>query len=148
MKILRQFSSLWGAGLNVPILIICLIPLFACNAADPTSTRPLVGGACEYKKYKGEAEIVSVIKRPGALQEYEIKFAFHPQEIIREEFARPEGKTWTLVRKDSSYPKKDFLTQYDIKKGKRLPCYLKAITRGTCTPVLFEFPTIPEGWFQ
>ncbi len=145
MKILRQFSSLWGAGLNVPILIICLIPLFACNAADPTSTRPRVGGACEYKKYKGEAEIVSVIKKPDALQEYEIKFVFHPQEIIREEFARPEGKTWTLVRKDSSYPKNDFLTQYDIKKGKRFPCYLKAITRGTCTPVLFEFPTIPEG---
>lgn len=148
MKILSQFSSLWGTGLNVLILIFCLISLLACNAADPPSTRPRAGGACEYKKYKGEAEIVSVIRRPDAPQEYEIKFSFHPQEIIREEFARPEGKTWTLVPKDSSRPKKDFLTQYDIKKGKRLPCYMKAITQGTCTPVLFEFPTIPEGWFQ
>ena len=148
MKNLWQLISRWGIYLNVTILIFCLIPLLACNAADQSPTRPRVGGSCEYKKYRGEAVIVSVAKRTDASQEYEIKFSFNPQETIDEEFARPEGKTWTLVLKDSSYPKNDFLTQFDIKTGKRIPCYLRAITRGTCTPVLFEFPTIPQGWAQ
>jgi len=148
MKSLKQLTSHWGIYLNVATLILCLTPLFACNAADAPPARLRVGGACEYKTYKGQAEIVSIAKRAEVSDEYEIKFSFHPQEPVREEFARPEGKTWTLVLKDSSFPKKDFLIKYDIKNGKRIPCYLKAITRGTCTPVLFDFPTIPQGWSQ
>jgi len=148
MKILNQLIAMSGAGLNVLVFIFCLIPLFSCNAADSSAAKVRVGGACDYNTYKGEAEIVSVIKRTDAPQLFEIKFAFHPQENIREEFARPEGKTWTLVQKDFSYPKKNFLIRYGIKTGKRFPCCLKAIARGTCTPVLFEFPSIPEGWAQ
>lgn len=143
MKALSQFKTVWGACLGSLILVFCLIPLFAaCCETGQSPSRQRAGGACEYKKYKGEAEIVSIAPKSDAPGEYEIQFSFHPQETIREKFARAEGRTWPLVQKDFSYPKEDFLVQYGIKVGKRFPCYLKAITKGTCSPVLFEFPTI------
>lgn len=129
----------WGMAM------IFLVSLSSCGAAASSSSSPRVGGPCAYKQYTGDAEIVSVIPRPEVPGEYEIKFAFHPRETIQEEFARVEGRQWLLVQKDSSYPRDDFLTQYGIKTGKRLPCYLKVITKGTCAPVLFEFPTIKNS---
>ena len=101
-----------------------------------------------YKQYSGEAEIVSVTPRQGAPTEYEIRFSFRPHETIQEEFAQDEGKQWLIVQKDFSYPNENFLTQYGIQTGKRLPCYMKVITKGTCTPVLFDFPTISNGKAQ
>lgn len=149
MKSLSAFASLWGFGLShLSMAMIFLVSLSSCDLAASSSSSQRVGGACIYKQYKGEAEIASVIQRLGAPGEYEIKFSFHPHEAIQEEFARVEGKQWLIVQKDSSYPQKDFLTQYGIKAGKRLLCYLKVITKGTCSPVLFDFPTINNGKAQ
>ncbi len=148
MSVFKFFISPWPMGRNIPFFIFCLIPVFACNASDAPGARPRVGGPCQYKQYKGDAEILSVTQRPNAPQEYDVQFVFHPKENIQETFARQEGKTWTLVRKDSSYPTKDFLTRHGIEPKKHLPCHLKAIVRGTCTPILFEFPTIPDASSQ
>jgi hypothetical protein len=149
MKSLSEFASLSGVGLaNLSMTLIFLVSLTSCDLSASSSSSPRVGGRCIYKQYKGDAEILSVTPRQGIPGEYEIKFSFHPQETIQEEFARVEGRQWILVQKDSSYPRDDFLTQYGIKAGKRLPCYLKVITKGTCTPVLFKFPTINNGQAQ
>lgn len=149
MKCLSEFSSLSGIGLaNLSMTLIFFVSLTSCDLAASSSSQPRVGGTCIYKQYKGNAEIVSITLRSGTSGEYEIKFSFHPQETIQEEFARVEDKQWLLVQKDSAYPKEDFLTQYDIKAGKSLPCSMKVITKGTCTPVLFEFPTIDNGKAQ
>jgi len=129
-------------------LILPLMLLLILSACGMASSSQRVGGPCAYKQYQGDAEIVSVTPAKGMTGEYEIRFSFHPQEKIQEEFARVEGKQWVLVRNDSSFPKKDFLQQYDIKKGNRFPCYMKVIIRGTCTPVLFDFPTIRNGRAQ
>jgi hypothetical protein len=149
MKCLSEFSSLSGIGLaNLSMTLIFFVSLTSCDLAASSSSQPRVGGTCIYKQYKGNAEIVSITQRSGTSGEYEIKFSFHPQKTIQEEFARVEDRQWLLVQKDSAYPKEDFLTQYGIKVGKCLPCYLKVITKGTCTPVLFEFPTINNGKAQ
>jgi hypothetical protein len=149
MKDLSGFASQRGIGLvNLSVALVFLVSLSSCDLAASSSSMPRVGGPCTYKQYKGEAEIVLVTQRQGTPGEYEIKFSFHPQETIQEEFARVEGKQWLIVQKDSSYPKENFLTQYGIKAGKRLPCNLKVITKGTCTPVLFDFPTISNGKAQ
>jgi len=143
MKDFSGFVTQWGVCLaNLGMALIFLVSLSSCGVAASSSSSPRVGGLCVYKQYKGDAEIVSVTQRQESSGDYEIKFSFHPQETIQEEFARVEGRQWLLVQKDSSYLQEDFLTQYGIKVGKRLPCYLKVITKGTCTPVLFEFPTI------
>jgi hypothetical protein len=144
LKNLSNFTSLCVFLLSrLSMALIFLVSLYSYLSASSSSQR--VGGACIYKQSKGDAEIVSITRRSVASGEYEIMFSFHPQESIKEEFARVEGKQWLIVQKDSSYLKEDFLTQYGIKTGKRLPCYLKVITKGTCTPVLFDFPTISNG---
>lgn len=146
MKSLSAFVSQRGIDLfKVSMTLILLVSLCPYSLAAASPSHPRVGGACIYKQYKGEAEIVSVTPRPGGTGEYEIKFSFHPQETIQEEFVRIEGQQWSIVQKDSSYPREDFLKRYGIKTGKHLPCYLKVITKGTCTPVLFDFPTIKTG---
>ena len=146
MKDLSGFILQVSTGLaRLSMALIFLVSLSSCGFAASSSSPQRVGGPCTYKQYKGEAEIVSVTQRPEVPGEYEIKFSFHPHKTIQEEFARVEGRQWLLVQEYSSYPKEDFLTQYGIKVGKRLPCYLKVITKGTCTPVLFDFPTINNG---
>jgi len=44
--------------------------------------------------------------------------------------------------KNSGYPGPKFLEKYGIEAGKSFECHLKVIVKGTCTPILFEFPTI------
>lgn len=149
MKELPAFASPWVIGLaSMSMAMIFLVLFFSCDLAAVSSSRPRVGGTCTYKQYSGEAEIVSVTPRQGAPAEYEIRFSFHPNETIQEKFAQDEGKQWLIVQKDFSYPHENFLTQYGIQTGKRLPCYMKVITKGTCAPVLFDFPTINNGKAQ
>lgn len=149
MKDLSKLSSPWGIVLTGLSMVLILLALFfSCDLVAVSPSKQSVGGTCLYKQYKGEAEIISVTQRPDASGEYEIKFSFHPQETIQEDFANVEGKQWLIVQKDSSYPKKDFLTQYGITIGKQVPCYLKVIIKGTCTPLLFDFPTIGNGKAQ
>lgn len=147
MKYRLNFKLLGNAGLSrLNLILMLLLFLSSCGMASSPSLR--VGGPCTYKQYKGEAEIVSVTPKQGIDGKYEIRFSFQPRETVKEDFASIEGKQWLLVRKDSSYPKGDFIIQYDIKTGKRFPCNMKVIIRGTCTPVLFDFPTIRNGKAQ
>jgi hypothetical protein len=149
MKDLPEFPSQKGVGwVKGCMSLVLLVSLTSCCLAASSVSSQRVGGPCNYKQYSGEAEIVSVKQRQTNPSEYEIKFSFHQHETIQEEFARVEGKQWLLVQKDSSYPGEDFLKQYNIKTGRRLPCYLKVITKGTCTPVLFDFPTVGNGKVQ
>lgn len=107
----------------------------------------IVGGECNYTSYPGEARIVSVIKKPGTESpvsfSYEIRFTFHSDHVIKEPFARTEGKTYLLLHANS-YPDDGFIKQHDIAKDRVYPCVMKVIVKGTCTPVIFEFPTMEK----
>ena len=107
---------------------------------------PLQGGPCEYEAHKGQAKIVSIIpkNKSGTIQReiFEVKFIFTYEQDPEETFAKTEGKIFVLLLANSSYPSARFLEKYDIHVGKVFKCYAKVITRGTCTPIIFEFPTI------
>lgn len=117
-------------------------------AMDELNRKPVFGGQCEYRKYSGLARIISISKkRPpnygGSFYEnYEVKFSFYTDERIKERHGQVEGKEYLLLLNNSFYPGPGFLKKYGIEVGKYFDCYLKVITRGTCTPVLFDFPTI------
>ncbi|MGD0398330.1 MAG: hypothetical protein ABSC04_05400 [Syntrophobacteraceae bacterium] len=102
------------------------------------------GGGCEYKKYRGKAEIVSITNRPGYPEQYEVKFLFHAEGWTQERPTGVEGTTWVLLS-GSAYPKADFLTKYGVEVGKFFDCYMTRIIKGTCIPVYFEFPTIDRA---
>ena len=106
----------------------------------------LVGGPCEYKPYAGRAKIISIsqaIESGGSSKKkYEVKFSFTPNLKIEESFAQTEGREYPLLLKNNSYPDQAFLEKYGIEVGRILDCYLMVSIKGTCTPLLFEFPSI------
>jgi len=116
---------------------------------DKSAEKRVVGGPCEYKVYGGHAKILSIHKKDlppevggSSNVVYEVKFSFTPDEEIKEAYGQVEKKEYLLLLTNSSYPGPGFLKKYGIEPGKYFGCYLKVITRGTCTPVLFDFPTI------
>ena len=117
-------------------------------AAEKSAPR-VVGGPCEYKQYKGQATITSIRKKElpenyggPSYESYEVKFSFFSEKEIKEAHGQVKGREYILMLTNSWYPGPKFLEKYRIKAGKSFECYLKVIIRGTCTPVLFDFPTI------
>ena len=108
-----------------------------------------VGGQCEYSKYHGKAAIVSIIPKPSSshsagpfYEEFEVGFRFVTEEEIKEVHGRIEGKEYVLTLANSRYPGPKFLKKYGIKVGKFFDCSLNVITKGACTPIMFDFPDI------
>ena len=121
----------------------------SCSAMDNPTKNKIVGGPCEYRAYAGQAKIVSINKiqvkedaNDSSKEQYEVKFSFHPEQEIEETYGQVEGKNYQLLLNNSSYPNPRFLRKYGIELGKSFDCYMKVITKGTCTPVIFDFPTI------
>ena len=108
----------------------------------------VLGGPCDYKTYKGHATITHIAKKEihrvsePPYQSYEVKFIFSPDEGIDEPHGRIEGREYILMLTNSRYPGPKFLEKYGIEAGKSFECHLNVIVRGTCTPILIEFPTI------
>jgi hypothetical protein len=140
--------SLLLRSLFLTVLSFFLFALL-CMAMDTHPEDKVAGGPCQYKAYPGRAAILSVQKQEGQTQAvapaadaYEVKFSFTPDEKIKEDWVRVEGKEHLLLLANSAFPGPGFLKKYGIEPGKLFQCNMKVITRGTCTPVLFEFPAI------
>jgi hypothetical protein len=127
------FAILWAVGSVIAL------------SQEPEKPQKAIGGPCEYKQYKGKATIVSIREKPTFDHLYEVYFSFSPDEEIEESWVKVEGRRYLLMLNNSSYPGRKFLKKYGIKLGKTFNCYLKVITKGSCTPILFEFPTINLG---
>ena len=128
----------------------CLILLGSVSCGETKAREPgqVVGGPCHYKSYPGTAEVVSV-QKVAALKDaqgsgggYGVKFVFHAETEPEEAFARTKGKTHRLLLINGSTPGSGFLKKYGIEVGKVFPCHLEVIVKGTCTPVVYTFPTI------
>ena len=132
--------------MNVMKMIELLIVFFICVSSAYAADGPLAGGPCEYKQYKGQAKIISITQKrkphnyPHEI--YEVKFSFTSDQEVKEKNARTEGKEFVLLLNNSNYPGPKFIEKYDIQFGNVFKCYMKVIVGGTCTPVVFEFPTI------
>jgi hypothetical protein len=123
----RRWFSLKKLGFFTIIYTVALLPGIGCSMTGSETTRgPLVGGPCEYRSYPGQAEIVSVapLEAPAvaALQ-----------------------RIFSLLPDREMPPDRALIEKFDIRPGKRLGCTLKVITRGTCTPILFDFPSLAPG---
>jgi hypothetical protein len=137
-----RFWSAMGLFGMVQLLILFGVP-FLWAGSEGFQGR--MGGPCEYNQYRGKARITSVKGLPDPNQgreKFEVKFVFLPEEDIKESFARVEGKEFLLLMANSTYPESGFLNRYQVKPGNVYDCILKVIRKGTCTPMLFDFPGI------
>jgi hypothetical protein len=141
-------------GVNdMKIIFIMLLISFVWIYQGHAGQVPIGGGPCAYKKYRGRAKIISIKPKhenSGYSHEiFEVKFAFTPDRKVDEPFAQTDGKQFELQLTNSWYPGPRFLKKYGIEVGKEFDCYMKVITRGTCTPVIFEFPSIKlDDYFE
>ena len=139
---MSRFPSVMSLFVGVHLLILLWLSLLW---ADSEGFKGRMGGPCEYNQYRGKARITSIKGLPEPNQgreKFEVKFIFLPEEEIKESFARVEGREFLLLLTNSTYPEGIFLERYQIKTGKTLDCILKVIRKGTCTPMLFDFPGI------
>jgi hypothetical protein len=126
---------------NAILMTVPLLLLFFILAE--AGTAPLrVGGRCEYARYSGEARIISIVEKNE--DRYEVKFLFTPRTQIK---AQPpllltEKREFLMLIDNSIYPDGAYLKRNGIVADKIFDCDIKVIIKGTCTPVLFEFPSM------
>ncbi len=135
---MSKFRLLSCSSLVVQILSLLIIVNLV--HADEREFRT---GPCKYDTYKGRARIVSIskLKEKQYSGRYEVRFTFEPEQEIKQKFAWKKGEEF-LFRPNHSFPKGDLLEKYGITVGKEIDCDLLVIVEGTCTPVLFEYPSI------
>ena len=146
----RRFS-LKKTGFLTIFFIVAGLPGIGCSMTNSETARgPLVGGPCEYKSYPGQAEIVSVAPwappAAAAGERFDVKFRFIPEGPVEEPLGKAAlQRTFSLLPYREMPPDRAFIEKFDIRPGKQLGCTLKVITRGTCTPILFDFPSLAPG---
>jgi len=147
----RRWFSLMELGFLTILLIIAVWPGIGCSMTGSETTRgPLVGGPCEYRSYPGQAEILSVapMEAPAAAAggRFDVKFRFIPNGTVEEPLGKAAlQRTFSLLPDRELPPDRAFIEKFDIRPGKRLGCTLQVIMRGTCTPILFDFPSLTPG---
>lgn len=136
---------------GVSLLCFALTPPFGgAFALSPDRA----GGPCTYESYPGQATITRIEKTdqskdqaktiggPG-YEGFEVSFSFVTDMAIKQAWAKEAlKKQHLLTLQNSWYPGVQFLKKYSLEKGNVLKCTLKAITSGTCTPVIFEFDEV------
>jgi hypothetical protein len=89
---------------TIMIPLSSLLLLFGTCSAY-TQKQPLSGGDCEYKKYEGQAKIVSIERKnkpPNYSHDvFEVKFVFSTDQMVVERFAQTEGKKFELLLDNS-----------------------------------------------
>jgi hypothetical protein len=148
----RRWVSLKKVVFFTILLIGAVSPGIGCSMTGSETTRgPLVGGPCEYRPYPGQAEIVSVapMEAPAAAagERFDVKFRFIPDRPVEEALGKAAlERAFSLLPDRELPPDRAFMQRFDIRPGKRYSCTLQVITRGTCTPILFDFPSLtPSG---
>jgi hypothetical protein len=127
------------------VFTLVLLSGACCVRADDNSAGSLiVGGPCTYKEYKGHGHITAIKQKDPNDDSYEVRFQFHPNDIISEPFARIEGRELLLHTKRLTSPRKQYLEKNGIEVGKDFDSILHVIVKGTCTPTIFEFPSLAE----
>jgi hypothetical protein len=133
------------AGFWTILFMVAALPGIGCSMTSSETKRgPMVGGPCEYRSYPGQAEIVSMT--PAAGGRFDVRFRFIPDGAVEGVLGQSAlERTFPLLPGGETPPDRAFIEKNAIRPGTRQPCTLKVITRGTCTPILFEFPASAPG---
>lgn len=127
------------------LFVACIFGLIVQIGAAQAAN--LVGGPCRYDDFPGQATIVAVSPQPAdaamdpSRPGLAVTFTFAPDQPIADPLFVP-GKVYHLTLVSGQTPGARFVARYGIKPGRALPCRMRLIRQGTCTPVLFDFPGI------
>ncbi|MDD5093552.1 MAG: serpin family protein [Dehalococcoidia bacterium] len=114
----------------------------------------VVGGPCKYTDIPGTARITSIKdadpNSANCNDAVEVIFDFTPDSpsaIDTYSFPNWKDTNQSLTFGGGMNPSREWVEKQGLKEGSELACIRSEITEGTCTPVIFSFPTINfEGW--
>ncbi len=129
------------AGLLGLLLAACSRPAPGGGEAPPPEPT-MVGGPCSYRDYPGRARVTSVSPAPRRDQQglYQVRFTFRPDRPLDEKWGRLQGREFLMTLKGGRLPDRDFLRRHGIEPEAEIRCTLSLITKGTCTPWIFQWP--------
>lgn len=128
--------------------VIAAALLATLSACSPS----IHGGPCTYSDHAGTATITDVKLREDAPQgqgprgeEYWVEFATNLTGAQpTQSFYRNEGNRF-LISNPQGKTDLEWLAAQGISVDAKLDVKVSVIKSGTCTPVIFKFPTLPEG---
>ncbi len=104
-----------------------------------------VGGPCAYTDHPGTATIVAVTPDSTSPQPFPgmtVTFRFKADGPLPPVVASDEDRIHRLTLTNGWNPGPRFLEKYGLRPGGEVPCLLRLIRSGTCTPRIFAFPGI------
>lgn len=135
MKRHRCTASLMAA------LLLTMCATTSCSADTGKRRAPeIVGGPCAYTDIPGTVTLTQFKPEPGGIVAY---FDFQPGEAHA--VHRPQDHHNHLVLRSGDLPTPSWLAEQHLTVGSRLQAVRQDIRSGTCSPVLYLFPTLPEG---
>jgi len=129
----------------------CGTPSTGVETQNPEERK--IGGPCEYNTYPGVCTITGVEKTDASMRQknegggpgyggFEINYRFESKETVPPPWHETVLREQTLQLANSWYPGPEFVEKYQIGVDKKFDCQVMLLTKGTCSPVIFQLATI------
>lgn len=129
----------------LPFLLVMGVGCHRPSAVPVTEVPVKVGGGCTYDSIPGQAEITRVTWE-GTTPD--VRFTFIPDAPSPQSGSHQIGqdRDQPLQVGGGMTMTREWLETKGIRPGVRLRATRKERTRGTCAPVVYAFPSIPEAF--
>lgn len=124
----------------------CVLVAWLIVSSHLGCTEQKVGGPCTYADFVGTATVKELKPHEEGPEKgywivFDTKFA---DEKGMPPFYKHEGRT-VLMKNPAGNTDLAWLSEHGIEVESQLEINAAIIKSGTCTPVIFKFPTLPQG---
>ncbi len=125
-------------------LLVAFVFVSQSPGCTKSNSSQIVGGPCTYSDFEGTATITKLTPQDdGYWAIFDTTLSKQPPP----KNYRNEGHR-VLIKNAGGKTDEKWLSAQGISVGVQLDFKVAIITSGTCTPVVFEFPTLPAGSVQ
>lgn len=136
--------------MNRPIAVFVAV-IFCLFVASSAGCRPIkAGGECTYDVFVGTATITKIEPIEGSAPDGAVRVVFDTQFSG----SKPTPKFYqhkdraVVIKSPDGKTDAEWLAAQKLTVDSKLRVEVSLITSGTCTPVIFAFPTLPDGALQ
>ena len=134
MRIFTKTSLSFNFAVVPTIFILC-----SCSAQNQ---KQIVGGPCTSQSFPGTATVTEIIVKTNG-SEAHFKFSPTDPNVISQYHIPSKDDNIILTRDGLGLPTSEWLTSQSITVGAEFQAIRHEIRTGTCTPLMFTFPSIP-----
>ncbi|MDD4912406.1 MAG: hypothetical protein PHP57_08940 [Sideroxydans sp.] len=116
-----------------------LASLFLLVSCGKPSSPMIVGGPCSYTTTQGMATITALKTQADGI---EVQFNFQANDSHAAAIPADMHNHLTL---STGLPTSQWVTAQKLVVGSQIPAHRQEIQTGTCTPYIYEFPTLSDA---